>query len=116
MPTLKRDRSAMSDEGSRKRAKTSPFDDTPAVQPPMDMDAVTEEPLVKPAVDAPPSQELTFQQDSYWAFAKQDLFLEVCTLSACTTRKKRLASVSPSTSSVTISPAHVLVYWPMECE
>ncbi|THW42454.1 hypothetical protein D6D21_05859 [Aureobasidium pullulans] len=58
MPTLKRDRSAMSDEGSRKRAKTSPFDDTPAVQPPMDMDTVTEEPLVKPAVDAPPSQEL----------------------------------------------------------
>ena len=56
MPTLKRDREAMDDEGARKKMKTSPVDDTPTIRPIMDLTA--DEPQTIPGAQVPPSQEL----------------------------------------------------------
>ncbi|KAG9588086.1 hypothetical protein KCU97_g8495, partial [Aureobasidium melanogenum] len=56
MPTLKRDREAMDDEGARKKLKTSPVDETHNIQPIMDLTA--DEPQTRPGVPVPPSQEL----------------------------------------------------------
>ncbi|KAH0369402.1 hypothetical protein KCU65_g3308, partial [Aureobasidium melanogenum] len=56
MPTLKRDREAMDDQGARKKIKTSPaVDETPNIQPIMDLTA--DEPQTTPGAQLPPSQE-----------------------------------------------------------
>ncbi|KAK6004971.1 hypothetical protein QM012_007750 [Aureobasidium pullulans] len=56
MPTLKRDREAMDDEGARKKIKTSPVDDIHTIHPIMDLTG--DEPQTKPGAEMPPSQEL----------------------------------------------------------
>ncbi|KAH0279404.1 hypothetical protein KCU91_g1757, partial [Aureobasidium melanogenum] len=56
MPTLKRDREAMDDQGARKKIKTSPVDETHHIQPIMDLTA--DEPQTAPGAQIPPSQEL----------------------------------------------------------
>ncbi|KAG9669157.1 hypothetical protein KCU99_g7262, partial [Aureobasidium melanogenum] len=56
MPTLKRDREAMDDEGARKKIKTSPVDEAHTIHPIMDLTA--DEPQTRPGAPVPPSQEL----------------------------------------------------------
>lgn len=56
MPTLKRGRENMDDEGARKKMKTSPVDDTPTIHPIMDLTA--DEPQSNPGTQVPASPEL----------------------------------------------------------
>ncbi|KAI4716595.1 hypothetical protein E4T48_07192 [Aureobasidium sp. EXF-10727] len=56
MPTLKRDREAMDDDGARKKMKTSFADESHIPQPVTDLTA--DEPQTIPGADIPPSQEL----------------------------------------------------------
>jgi hypothetical protein len=56
MPTLKRDREAMDDEGARKKIKTSSVDEAHTIHPIMDLTA--DEPQTRPGAPVPPSQEL----------------------------------------------------------
>jgi hypothetical protein len=53
MPTLKRDREAMADDGARKKIKTEPVDDTSIPQSVMDPTAAP-----KPVTDASIAQDL----------------------------------------------------------
>lgn len=56
MPTLKRDREAMDDQGARKKIKTSPVEEIQNIQPIMDLTA--DEPQTTSGTQIPPSQEL----------------------------------------------------------
>lgn len=56
MPTLKRDREAMDDDGARKKMKTSFADESHIPQPVTDLTA--DEPQTMKGADIPPSQEL----------------------------------------------------------